>query len=113
MKLLSKKLNYLFVLSAFCISLSGCVSLLPEAHKIDIHQGNIIEQDRVSQLRAGMSKDQVKYLLGTPVNNNVFHSERWDYLHYVSKAGTHGTPERLTVYFENGTVSRIENASLD
>lgn len=105
----TKKIIYLFVFIAISTAASGCASLLPEAHKIDVHQGNIVDNARIKQLKPGMSREQVKYLLGSPASNNLFHADRWDYLHYTSKAGSHAKPKRITVFFENGIVSKVEN----
>ena len=104
-----KKHTYLLVFIGIISSIPACVSILPDAHKIDIHQGNVIDDERLAQLERGMSQEQVRFLLGTPVNGNVFHSDRWDYLHYVSKAGSHAQPKRVSIFFEDGVVSRIED----
>jgi outer membrane protein assembly factor BamE len=71
--------------------------------RIDIRQGNLVTQDMAAQLKAGMTRDQVRFVLGTPMLTDVFHPDRWDYLYYF-KPGNQ--PEdlqqrRLVVYFEN------------
>lgn len=104
-----KKLFYLIVFTLFGVANVACVSMLPEAHKIDIHQGNIIDSERLAKLEIGMSQEQVKYLLGSPVSTNLFRTDRWDYLHYISKAGSYAKPKRITIFFVNGAVSKIEN----
>ncbi len=105
----SKKIAHTLVFIIVGMTNYGCVSILPDPHKIDIHQGNIVDSQRVEQLQVGMSREQVKYLLGSPVSNNLFRTNRWDYLHYVSKAGNYAKPKRVTVFFDNGVVSKIEN----
>jgi outer membrane protein assembly factor BamE len=104
-----KNMFYLVVFTVFILTSVGCVEMLPEAHKIDIHQGNLIDPERIEQLEIGMSKEQVKYLLGTPVSNNLFHADRWDYLHYISKAGSYAKPKRITIFFVNDTVASIDD----
>ncbi len=103
------KVLYIAVFTVISTNIFGCVTMLPEAHKIDIHQGNILDTERIEQLEIGMSRDQVRYLLGNPVSNNLFHADRWDYLHYVSKAGSHARPKRITVFFVDDVVSKIDN----
>jgi len=53
---------------------------LPRVHKIDVQQGNVVEQDQVNQLRPGMNKEQVRFIMGTPMLDDSFHANRWDYL---------------------------------
>lgn len=68
--------------------------------RIDIRQGNLVTQEMAAQLKAGMTRDQVRFVLGTPMLSDVFHPDRWDYLYYF-KPGNQ--PEdlqqrRLVVY---------------
>ncbi|HEX4975241.1 MAG TPA: outer membrane protein assembly factor BamE [Pseudomonadales bacterium] len=93
-----------------CVStllLTSC-GLLPKPYKIDIAQGNKFDQTQVAQLKTGMTQAQVKYVLGTPMIQDVFHPDRWDYVYSV-KPGK-GTPEqkRLTLYFKEGVLARVE-----
>ena len=104
-----KKCFYVIVFSSLLTTLYGCESILPAAHRINVDQGNVIDSKQLDQLRPGISREQVRFLLGSPVNQNVFHSDRWDYLHYISKAGTYADPIRVTVFFENDQVIRIED----
>ena len=55
--------------------LAACGPLAP--YRIDIQQGNYVTQEMVSQLRSGMTKEQVRYLLGTPLMTDIFHADRW------------------------------------
>ena len=57
-------------------------------YKIDIQQGNVLTQDMVAQLRPGLSKDQVRFILGTPVLMDMFHADRWDYVYSLQKGST-------------------------
>jgi outer membrane protein assembly factor BamE len=93
------------VLLLLCLGLaaSGCV------YRMNIQQGNYLEPKTVEQLQLGMTRSQVRYLLGTPMIPEAFDKNRWDYLYYM-KQGRLRTPEQqhLAVYFENDKVSRIE-----
>lgn len=100
------------LLFVFTLSLSGCGGTpfwLPKAHKIDIQQGNLISKEVVDALQTGMTRDEVKSLLGDPVLDNGLNADRWDYLYTRGEAGEHVNAESLTVIFENDIVAKIEN----
>jgi len=88
---------------ALATLLAGCV------YRMDIQQGNYLEGKTVDQLQAGMTRSQVRYLLGTPMVPDVFDKDRWDYLFYLDKSRMH-KPERrhLVVYFKDDKVARFE-----
>jgi len=76
--------------------------------KMDIQQGNYVTQEMVSQLRSGMSKDQVRQTLGTPLLTDAFHGERWDYIYWrEDEAGKRDT-RKLAVFFMDGKLVRVE-----
>jgi len=78
------------------------------AHKIDIQQGNVISEDKLSLVQPGMEERQVRHLLGTPMLIDPFHPERWDY-YYSMKPGREPLIQyRATLFFDNGRLSRIE-----
>lgn len=81
------------------LTLSGC---FPSVYKIDIQQGNIITQDMVNQLRPGMSRAQVNYLMGTPLILDPFHANRWDYIYSIQPGGGTMHQENITLFFNEG-----------
>src|SRR5258708_11651720 len=93
--------------------LPGCKSVdvtrLPGVtpYRMVIQQGNFISQEMVSQLKPGMTKEQVRYVLGTPLVADIFHADRWDYVYY--KDPRRGTREgrKIAVLFENGKLARV------
>ena len=92
------------LLLAGAFSASGCV------YKMSIQQGNYLVTDSVSQLKEGMTRSQVRFLLGTPMVPDAFNDARWDYFYYFkSKQYPDPLKRRLTVYFEDERVQRIEN----
>jgi outer membrane protein assembly factor BamE len=97
------------ILLATCTLLAGCG--LIEVDRLDVNQGNRLEDREIRMLEVGMSRTQVSELLGTPVLKNPFHQDRWDYMYYETEAGTglRESPRRLTVYFSGNTVTRIED----
>jgi len=83
---------------------SGCV------YKMNIQQGNYLVPDSVSQLKEGMTRSQVRFLLGTPMVPVAFDDSRWDYYYYFSSQKLKAPlKRRLTVYFEDEKVARYEN----
>ena len=85
-----------FTLASLLV-LAGCS--FPGVHKIDIQQGNVVTQDMVDQLRPGMTTRQVRYIMGTPLIVDTFHSNRWDYLYSIQVAGGIRKQERITLIF--------------
>jgi outer membrane protein assembly factor BamE len=76
-------------------------------YRIDVQQGNVVTQDMVSQLKPGMSREQVKFVLGTPLVADMFHANRWDYIYRLAR-GRGGVEERkLTVYFEDDVLDHV------
>ena len=94
------------------VGLAGC-SLLPDAHKIDVQQGNIVDRAALDELRTGMTKQQVRFLLGNPVINDLFHPDRWDYIYYVTPAGEPPTLKRLTLFFDGSVLTRVQDDYFD
>jgi outer membrane protein assembly factor BamE len=85
-------------------SMSGCV------YKMNIQQGNYLISDSVSQLKEGMTRSQVRFLLGTPMVPEAFDDSRWDYYYFLSSRHFDKPLERrLTVYFADERVQRVEN----
>jgi len=81
---------------------------LVKPYRMEIQQGNYVTQEMVSQLKPGMSKEQVRFVLGTPLLTDIFHADRWDYIYY--RDARKGTKEqrRLAVYFEAGRLARVD-----
>ena len=78
-------------------------------YRIEIQQGNFVSQEMVSQLKLGMSKDQVRFVLGTPLITDSFHADRWDYVFRRQRANSRELEQRkFAVFFEDGKLKRIE-----
>lgn len=73
----------------------------------DIPQGNTVDKQKMDRLKTGMDKEQVIYLLGPPLGQNVFRRDRWDYVHYVRKNKELRDVHRVTLYFEGDKLARI------
>lgn len=79
----------------------------PGVYKINIEQGNIITQEMVDQLKPGMSRRQVRFILGTPLVEDSFNQERWDYTHITRNGNETLSEQQLTVHFEDDALSRF------
>ena len=92
------------LLAAGALLASGCV------YKMNIQQGNYLVADSVSQLKEGMTRSQVRFLLGTPMVPDAFDDDRWDYYYFFSSQKfKKPLKRRLTVYFADDKVQRFEN----
>jgi len=88
--------------------LNGCSYLkYPDLHKVTVQQGNIVNQEMVDQLRPGMTRSQVRYILGTPLLIDTFDQNRWDYYYSIKRPGRQEMRERITVYFEGNTLTHF------
>jgi outer membrane protein assembly factor BamE len=93
--------------------LSACsTSSMPtflQPYQMDINQGNILDDDKMAQLKLGMSKEQVRFIVGTPMLDDMFHANRWDYI-YFHKAGKDAPVQRkFALFFDaNGKLERSE-----
>ena len=94
------------VLAALVLLVAGCGWLAP--YRMDIQQGNFVSQEMVAQLRRGMTKDQVRFLLGTPLVTDIFHADRWDYVYLLDRPGHSPQRRRLAVFFEGDKLARVD-----
>lgn len=89
-------------------TLTGCAGGLLAVHKIDVQQGNALNPESVELLTVGMNPEQVRYLLGHPMVTDLFRPDRWDYIYYFKPGNGQEENRRLTVYFTDGRVVRIQ-----
>ena len=94
-----KQLTKLYIIYFLSFGLLGCSSLSP--YKVPILQGNIIEEKDVDQLSVGLTKDQVQYLLGTPMLNSPLHPNRWDYIYSVTIGDQLIGEKKLSLIFDD------------
>lgn len=100
---------------AALLGLAACtaerVSLFP-SYKLKVVQGNQLDPRAVVSLQPGMTRDQVQLLLGTPLLQDVFHANRWDYTFNTSRNGVLKDQSTLTLYFENNVLSKAEGNAI-
>ena len=91
------------------LALSGCNNIgFPGVYLINIDQGNIVDQEMVDQLKPEMTRRQVRFLLGTPIVEDTFNNDRWDYTRLVRRGNDTLLRRRLTVVFENDVLVDVE-----
>lgn len=101
------------VLAAAVSALTGCSTARNMAeylnpYRIDIRQGNYVDQEMVAKLKKGMSREQVRFVLGTPLVADAFHDDRWDYVYRFQKGRGEPVQRHLTVVFGNGLLDHLE-----
>jgi outer membrane protein assembly factor BamE len=104
--------RFLPVLLVLAAAVPGC-SYVPRIpgitpYRMEIQQGNFVSQEMVSQLKPGMTREQVRFILGTPMVTDIFHSERWDYVYWRESSDGRREQRKLTVLFEKGQLARLD-----
>jgi len=92
---------------ALLATASGCV------YRITVQQGNYLDKRSTDQLTTGMTKVQVRYLLGTPMVPSIFDNDRWDYLYYLKIGRQSPIQRQLTVFFKDDKVNKIDRHGQD
>ncbi len=102
----AKTLRQFIILLTLAASLTACSSLhFPGVHRITIQQGNVITQQMVDKLQPGMTKGQVKFVLGNAVVDDPLNQDRWDYIYTIQIAGGNTLRKVLSVYFVEDKLS--------
>jgi outer membrane protein assembly factor BamE len=87
-------------------------------YRVDVQQGNFVSREMISQLQEGMqrpegvTREQVRFVLGTPLLTDIFHADRWDYPFRLQKRNGEVISSRVTVFFKNNRVERIDSGAL-
>jgi len=103
---------------AICVLLASCSSMsAPKLssftpHKIEVQQGNLITPEMRDKIRVGMSSALVRSILGTPLINDPFHARRWDYVYSLEQGGKRVNKQRLTLYFDDERLTRIDDSDM-
>ena len=104
-----KSFYYLSLLTSLTlVSCSTILNHLPGVYTLEIQQGNIIDQTMVDQLRPGMNKRQVLYIMGSPMLDNVFHKNRWEYLYSNQVGREDRVQKQISLFFENDQITGIQ-----
>ncbi|MGJ9420109.1 outer membrane protein assembly factor BamE [Massilia sp. CMS3.1] len=81
-------------------------------YRPDIQQGNFVSQEMLTQLKVGQTREQVRFLLGTPLLTDMFHADRWDFPFYLARGNGELTTSRVTIFFKDDVVERFEGGNL-
>jgi outer membrane protein assembly factor BamE len=103
---------FLAAATAGCASSDRSTSGLFAPYRIDVPQGNYVDQTMLGQLKEGMSREQVRFALGTPLLIDPFRPDRWDYVFRFQHPNGEADLRRATVFFAEGRVARIEADAL-
>ena len=92
-------------------ALAGCgVPRIPgiTPFKPEIQQGNYVSQEMISQVKPGMSREQVRFILGTPMVTDIFHTDRWDYVYWREAESGKREERRVALFFVDGKLDRMQ-----
>lgn len=106
----SSRLNIALAGLSLCVTLlvGGCGFVgFPGVYKIDVEQGNLVLQDMVDQLRPGMSRRQVRFIMGSPLVEDTFHPDRWDYPYVIRNGQNIIREAQVTILFDGDTLAEI------
>lgn len=94
------------LLSLILLGLGGCQII----YKLPTRQGNVIEQRDLNKLKPGMTREQVKFVMGTPLAATPFRSDRWDYVGYYKSPRGEISQRTVSIFFEGDQLARLEGA---
>jgi outer membrane protein assembly factor BamE len=107
--------------AAACLAASACGSLDGVSnrlvgsfapYKVEVVQGNFVSREQVEALKSGMTRQQVRDILGTPLVTSVFHADRWDYVFTLQRQGTQPQERKLAVFFKGDLLERFEGDAM-
>lgn len=87
---------------------SSVLEHLPFVYRMTVQQGNIVTEEMVDRLEPGMTKSQVRFLLGTPMLTDMFHADRWDYTYTIRRGHKDMELTRLTVFFQEDALVQVK-----
>jgi len=100
---------------AGCSSVDGASRSITNAitpYKVEVVQGNFVSREQVDALQKGMSRDQVRNVLGTPLVTSIFHGDRWDYVFSLKRQGVEPQRRHLAVFFKDDVMDHVEGDTM-
>jgi outer membrane protein assembly factor BamE len=101
-----KRLLLLLPFLAACSNTPQITSYL-SPYRIDVRQGNFVTQEMVAQLKPGLTREQVRFILGSPLVADMFHVDRWDYVYRFQPGQGEAQQRRLVVFFQDNKLTRV------
>jgi outer membrane protein assembly factor BamE len=101
-----KRFLLLLPLLAACSNTPQITNYL-SPYRIDVRQGNFVTQEMVAQLKPGLTRDQVRFILGSPLVADMFHVDRWDYVYRLRPGQGEVQQRTLTVFFQDNKLTRV------
>ena len=107
--------------AAAAVLLAGCGSMQEVGrsvasavtpYRIEVVQGNFVSREQVQALQQGMSREQVRQILGTPLVSSMFHGDRWEYVFTLKRQGVEPQRRQLTVWFKDDRMDRVEGDTM-
>jgi outer membrane protein assembly factor BamE len=92
------------------IIVSACEAWLPEVHRLDLQQGNTIKLEQLESLEIGMTRTEVRKIMGSPMLSDPFHNQRWDYIYRFIPSKGFERKSLLTLYFEDDVLVKIDDS---
>jgi outer membrane protein assembly factor BamE len=108
-------------LLGLCMAMSGCSNLglstdsltrLVTTHRVDVVQGNFVSSEQVAALKPGMTRNQVRDILGSALLVSIFHADRWDYVFTLQRRGLEPQARQLSVFFKGDLMERFEGDTM-
>lgn len=103
-------ISFMLASCSYINTLPGLSRITP--HKIEVQQGNLITPEMRAQLKVGMTRPVVRSIMGTPLIDDPFHSDRWDYVYRLEQLGKLVAQQRMVLYFKGDTLERIDDSAM-
>ena len=105
MKVYRIVITFVAILALSACSFSMPQFKIPRVHKIAVQQGNVITQDMIDQLKPGMTRSQVAFIMGEPIFRNTFNDDRWDYIYTIAIPGFFEQDMRMSLFFQDNALA--------
>ena len=116
-----RRTHSVLAVAAVVVLLAGCGSMQEVGrsvagavtpYRVEVVQGNFVSREQVQALQPGMSREQVRQILGTPLVSSMFHGDRWDYVFTLRRQGVGPQRRQLTVWFKDDRLDRVEGDTM-
>lgn len=106
-RIISLTIVFLLILQGACTR-SDSDFKLPGVYRVNVQQGNVIDQEMLDRLKPGMEKHQVRFIMGTPTIADPFHPDRWEYIYTLTQGASQRIQRHLTIYFVDEKLAYLD-----